>query len=61
MEYKPCHSLDNLVQTFSEEVEKGQDNQFVEGLMYSLDSGVVMTGNMCTTAEPGKVSKDVSE
>ncbi|KAK4319169.1 hypothetical protein Pmani_009871 [Petrolisthes manimaculis] len=57
VEYKPCHSLDNLVRTFTEEVEKTEENQFVEGLMYSLDSGVVMTGNMCSTAEPGKLNE----
>lgn len=56
VEYKPCHSLDNLVQTFTEETNKIDGNQFVEGLMYSLNSGVVMTCNMATSAEPGKVN-----
>lgn len=56
VEYKPCHSLDNLVQTFTEETNKIDGNQFVEGLMYSLNSGVVMTCNMATSAEPGKLN-----
>ncbi|XP_042214180.1 delta(24)-sterol reductase-like [Homarus americanus] len=57
VEYKPCHSLDNLVKTFTEETKKAEGNQFVEGLMYSLHSGVVMTANMCTSAEPGKLNE----
>lgn len=56
IEYKPCHSLDNFVKTFREESSKAEGNQFVEGLMYHLHGGVVMTGNMCTSAEPGKLN-----
>lgn len=55
VEYQPCHSMDNLVETFTAEAQREKGNQFVEGLMFSLHSGVVMTANMCTTAEPGKV------
>ncbi|XP_071539528.1 delta(24)-sterol reductase-like isoform X2 [Panulirus ornatus] len=57
VEYQPCHSLDTLVKTFTEETKKTEGNQFVEGLMYTLQSGVVMTGTMCTSAEPGKVNE----
>ena len=56
MEYKPCYSLDSLIETFNQEANKAEGNQFVEGLMFSLNSGVVMTSNMTTWAEPNKVS-----
>lgn len=57
VEYQACHSLDNLVNTFTAETNKAEGNQFVEGLMFSLHSGVVMTANMCDTAEPGKLNE----
>lgn len=57
VEYKPCHSLDNLIETFTAETQREEGNQFVEGLMFSLHSGVVMTANMSNTAEPGKINK----
>ncbi|XP_063852510.1 delta(24)-sterol reductase-like [Scylla paramamosain] len=57
VEYKPCYSLDNLVDTFTAETRRTEGNQFVEGLMYSLHSGVVMTANMSNTAEPGKINE----
>lgn len=34
---------------------KKENNQFVEGLMFNLNRGVIMTGNMVNSAEPGKV------
>ncbi|KAG0716847.1 Delta(24)-sterol reductase [Chionoecetes opilio] len=57
VEYKPCNSLENLVSTFRAETWKAEGNQFVEGLLYSLQSGVVMTANMCNTAEIGKINE----
>ncbi|KAK8405965.1 hypothetical protein O3P69_006992 [Scylla paramamosain] len=39
------------------ETRRTEGNQFVEGLMYSLHSGVVMTANMSNTAEPGKINE----
>ena len=33
-----------------------EDNQFVEGIMFNLNKGVIMTGNMVNSAEPGKVN-----
>ncbi|XP_069949667.1 delta(24)-sterol reductase-like isoform X2 [Cherax quadricarinatus] len=57
VEYKPCYSLDDIVKTFTQETTKVEGNQFVEGVMYSLHSGVVMTANMCTAAHPGQLNK----
>nr|XP_053640235.1 delta(24)-sterol reductase-like isoform X1 [Cherax quadricarinatus] len=57
VEYKPCYSLDDIVNTFTQETTKVEGNQFVEGVMYSLHSGVVMTANMCTAAHPGQLNK----
>jgi hypothetical protein len=42
----PVHSLDEAVKTFSEESLKETGNQFVEGIMFNLKQGVIMTGNM---------------
>nr|XP_045626097.1 delta(24)-sterol reductase-like isoform X3 [Procambarus clarkii] len=57
VEYKPCYSLDSLVNTFTEETSRVDGNQFVEGIMYSLHSGVVMTANMCTSAPLDQLNK----
>ena len=56
LEYQPVHSLDEATRVFAEQANKTESNQFVEGIMFSLNSGVVMTGNMVNSAEPGKVN-----
>lgn len=56
VEYKPCYSLDALVRTFISESSKSENNQMVEGLQFTLDSGVIMTCNMVPSAEPGKIN-----
>ena len=54
LRYEPVHGLDAICQKFaSESANKG--NHFVEGLQYSLDEAVIMTGTMTTEAEPDKV------
>lgn len=56
LEYIPVHSLDHAISVFEEQTMKSEDNQFVEGIMFNCDQGVIMVGNMTTSAEPGKVS-----
>ncbi|XP_076057489.1 delta(24)-sterol reductase-like [Oratosquilla oratoria] len=56
VEYLPCHSLDDMVTTFTAETQREDACDFLEGIMFSLDKGVVMRANMCTSAEPGKVN-----
>lgn len=43
IEYEPVHGLDNLIRTFEFE-SKNVENTFVEGLVYSGETGVIMTG-----------------
>ena len=55
LEYKSVSSLDEACRVFKEETLKEENNQFVEGLMFNLNRGVIMTANMVNSAEPGKV------
>ena len=44
-----------MVNKFRDETMKEGDNHFVEGLMYSKDTAVVMTGTLTDDAESDKV------
>lgn len=55
VEYKPVHTNQDILRVFEEETKKKTDNEFVEGLVYSLDEAVIMTANMTDDAEPEKV------
>ncbi|KAK7790541.1 hypothetical protein R5R35_000940 [Gryllus longicercus] len=54
LEYKPVRSLDEAVSVFKEETLKTTQNQFVEGLMFNKEEGVIMTGNMTELHEANK-------
>lgn len=45
LEYEPVFGLDNIVRRFNE-ASHDTSNHFVEGLQYSLDEAVIMTGAM---------------
>lgn len=55
LQYQSVSSLDEACRVFEKETRKKDGNQFVEGIMFSLNRGVIMTGNMVNSAEPGKV------
>jgi len=55
LEYHPVKQLDDIVCTFVSAAEDKQ-NDFVEGLVYSHDSAVVMSGQMTDDLEPSKVT-----
>ena len=57
IEFKPAHTKQEMLKLFEEETKKKEDNQFVEGLVYSSDEAVIMTANMTDDAEPGKVRR----
>ncbi|KAK7790540.1 hypothetical protein R5R35_000940 [Gryllus longicercus] len=57
LEYKPVRSLDEAVSVFKEETLKTTQNQFVEGLMFNKEEGVIMTGNMTELHEANKVNE----
>ena len=56
LQYQPVHSLEEACRVFEEQTMRIEDNQFVEGIMFNLNKGVIMTGNMVNSAEPGKVN-----
>lgn len=45
LEYEPVFGLENICQRFND-VSHDTTNDFVEGLQYSLDEAVIMTGVM---------------
>ncbi|XP_021915140.1 delta(24)-sterol reductase-like isoform X2 [Zootermopsis nevadensis] len=57
LNYHPVYSLDDAVKVFEEESLKKDKNHFVEGLMFSADQAVIMTGDMSSTCEPGKLNE----
>lgn len=56
MEYIPVKTKAELVKRFAIESNKGKENMFVEGLMYSENTTVIMLGNMTDHAESGKIN-----
>lgn len=58
LRYEPVRGLDNICKRFTEASENKQ-NTFVEGIQYSRDSAVIMTGTMTDHAEPSKVCECV--
>ena len=54
LNYEPVRGLENICKRFTE-VSENKQNTFVEGLQYSLDTAVIMTGTMTDHAEPDKV------
>ena len=55
VDYYPTHSFQESISVFNREVNKTSGNEFVEGLMYSKDTCVVMTANQTDEAEMDKV------
>ena len=44
LEYIPVHSFKDAVQTLKKEIKRNPD--YIDGIMFSLDLGVIMVGNM---------------
>ncbi|XP_048511818.1 delta(24)-sterol reductase-like isoform X2 [Athalia rosae] len=57
LEYEPVTSLKEACEVFQRQTFQKDDNQFVEGLMFSKEQGVIMTGNMTSTAEEHLVNR----
>ena len=55
MEYFPAHSKSKMIERFEQETKGETGNEFVECLVFSEESGVIMTGNQTDDAEPDKV------
>ena len=56
LQYEPVYSLEKTVELFEQESMKKGENDFVEGLMFSPQEAVIMTGTLTDTYEPDKVS-----
>ncbi|PWA20994.1 hypothetical protein CCH79_00007405 [Gambusia affinis] len=56
LRYEPIRGLENICRRFAE-ASADKRNTFVEGIQYSLDSAVVMTGTMTDHAEPDKINR----
>ncbi|OQV23532.1 Delta(24)-sterol reductase [Hypsibius exemplaris] len=54
LEYFPAYSAAEFTDLFAEKSLERDKNHFVEGILYTKDSGVVMTGSMTDSAESGK-------
>ncbi|XP_035708159.1 delta(24)-sterol reductase-like [Folsomia candida] len=56
LSYIPVNSLDEATERITKESLKTPGHDFIEGIMYSLDKGVIMVGSLTSKAEPGKVN-----
>ena len=54
LEYIPVESQNDMIEAFEKEISG--ENDFVECLVYSSDTAVVMTGNMVDTCDPSKLN-----
>lgn len=59
LRFEPVRGLEAICDKFKLESQR-QENHFVEGLLYSLDEAVIMTGVMTDEMEPSKVGQGVS-
>lgn len=62
LNYEPVVGLQNVVDKFESASRDTKKNQYVEGLLYTLDEAVIMTGEMVedSEVEPDKVN-DISK
>jgi len=51
LDYWPAYSLDETTEVLERETRKGQGNDSVEGIAYSRDKAVIMTGNFVEAKE----------
>lgn len=59
LRFEPVRGLEEICDRFKHESQQ-QENHFVEGLLYSLDEAVIMTGVMTDEVEPSKVGEAIS-
>jgi len=57
LDYIPTDSMERMVEVFEREVERSDKNDFVECLVFSQNQGVVMTGNMVDSCQPGQLNE----
>lgn len=57
LDYIPVRSMEQMVEVFERETEKSSPSDFVECLVFSSSTAVVMTGNFVDSCEPGKLNE----
>lgn len=57
LQYEPVYSIDEAIAAIDRQLAPESGNEFVEALMFSKDEGVVMTGNMVSCADWGKLNE----
>lgn len=57
LEYIPLYSKEDIVKTLTRESQKKNSADFVEGLLYAKDKGVVMLGKMTDDIRPKQVNE----
>ncbi|KAM4872973.1 delta(24)-sterol reductase isoform 2-T2 [Thomomys bottae] len=55
LRFEPVHGLEAICEKFTQESQRSE-NHFVEGLLYSLDEAVIMTGVMTDELDPSKLN-----
>lgn len=56
LRFEPVRGLEAICEKFTQESQR-LENHFVEGLLYSLEEAVIMTGVMTDDVEPSKVGQ----
>lgn len=54
LHYEPIKSMPRIIEEF-EKASKNPEHEFVEGILFSENEGVIMTGNLTDRVETGKV------
>ncbi|KAK3909495.1 Delta(24)-sterol reductase [Frankliniella fusca] len=57
LQYEPVRSLEEADTVLRKHLDHPEENEFIEALMFSKDEGVVMTGNMVSCADWGKLNE----
>ena len=55
--YHPAHSLDEACRLFEQEACRENPPEFVEGIMYSRERGMILTGDFADRPEKGRVNE----
>ena len=55
LRYEPVHNIEHMLDRFRQVSNGAENHDFVEMLMYSRNTSVIMTGTMTNEAEPNMV------
>lgn len=58
LRFEPVRGMEAICEKFTRESQR-PENHFVEGLLYSLEEAVIMTGVMTDEVDPSKVGQGI--